>query len=74
MPRVKLSPDYWKIIARDQIRRSARQVDIARVLNLDQSSVCRKIKTMSFSLPEVVALIKAGLLDKELVINWIDLV
>ena len=74
MPRVKLSPDYWKIIARDQIRRSARQVDIARVLNLDQSSVCRKIKTMSFSLPEVVALIKAGLLDKELVMNWIDLV
>ena len=73
MPRVKLSPDYWKIIARDQIRRSARQVDIARVLNLDQSSVCRKIKTMSFSLPEVVALIKAGLLDKEIVQKWIDL-
>ena len=74
MPRVKLSPDYWLVIARDQIRRSARQVDIARVLNLDQSSVCRKIKTMSFSLPEVVALIKAGLLDKEIVQNWIDLV
>ena len=74
MPRVKLSPDYWKVIARDQIRKSARQVDIARVLNLDQSSVCRKIKSMSFSLPEVVALIKAGLLDKEVVRNWIDLV
>lgn len=74
MPRVKLSPDYWKVIARDQIRQSARQVDIARVLNCDQSSVCRKIKSMSFSLPEVVALIKAGLLDKELVMNWIDLV
>ena len=73
MPRVKLSPDYWKVIARDQIRKSARQVDIARVLDIDQSSVCRKIKTMSFSLPEVVALIKAGLLDKEIVRNWIDL-
>lgn len=74
MPRVKLSPDYWKVIARDQIRQSARQVDIARVLNIDQSSVCRKVKSMNFTLPEVVALIKEGLLDKELVINWIDLV
>lgn len=74
MPRVKLSPDYWLVLARDQIRQSARQVDIARVLNIDQSSVCRKIKTMSFSLPEVVTLIKAGLLDKEIVKNWIDLV
>lgn len=74
MPRVKLSPDYWKVIARDQIRKSARQVDIAKVLNIDQSSVCRKVKSMNFTLPEVVALIKAGLLDKEVVRNWIDLV
>lgn len=74
MPRVKLSPDYWLVIARDQIRKSARQVDIAKVLNCDQSSVCRKIKGMSFSLPEVVTLIKAGMLDKEVVRNWIDLV
>ena len=73
MPRVKLSPDYWLVIARDQIRQSARQVDIARVLNIDQSSVCRKVKSMNFTLPEVVALIKAGLLDKEIVQNWIDL-
>ena len=74
MPRVKLSPDYWKVIARDQIRKSARQADIAKVLNCDQSTVCRKVKNMSFSLPEVVTLIKAGMLDKELVMNWIDLV
>ncbi len=74
MPRVKLSPDYWKVIARDQIRKSARQADIARILQCDQSTVCRKVKSMNFTLPEVVALIKEGLLDKELVMNWIDLV
>lgn len=74
MPRVKLSPDYWLVLARDQIRESARQADVAEVLKCDQSTVCRKIKGMSFSLPEVVTLIKAGLLDKEIVKNWIDLV
>lgn len=74
MPRVKLSPDYWKVIARDQIRKSARQADIAKVLNCDQSTVCRKVKNMSFSLPEVVTLIKAGMLDKEVVRNWIELI
>ncbi len=73
MPRVKLSPDYWKVIARDQIRKSARQADIAKVLNCDQSTVCRKVKNMSFSLPELIQLIKAGILSKETVSRWIDL-
>lgn len=73
MPRVKLSSDYWKVIARDEIRKSARQADIAEVLSVDQSTVCRKVKSMSFTLPELTKLIRAGMLDKELVIRWIDL-
>lgn len=53
MPRVRLDQNYWRYAMMDELKGHT-QTEIAEAIGVSQPTVSNKLKTMNFTLPEVV--------------------
>lgn len=63
MPRVRMDPEFWRLYARDYIRKRTTQREIAEALGKSQQAISKKMETMNFSLEEFRAVIKTTGMD-----------
>lgn len=68
MPRIRLDPDYWKLIFKDELKEHT-QADIAKAIGVSQCTVSRKLQTLNFTLPELAKMQKELGVDVEKVVS-----